>query len=148
MITVRPQGRFKADNGTALAAAAVAGVGIAALPDFLIDAHLASGALVRLRVPWPEGHPPDLAPFDVVEATLAVVMRPHWEQTRQTMRGQRLVLIVHDTTELDYSSYRRHCMTTKCPWIARPAGLGPVAPRLIACRCPHQASRATRRGTD
>jgi hypothetical protein len=32
---------------------------------------LSSGALVRLRVPWPEDHPPDLAAFDVVEATLA-----------------------------------------------------------------------------
>jgi len=32
---------------------------------------LASGALVRARVPWPAGHRPDLAPFDVVEAVLA-----------------------------------------------------------------------------
>ena len=32
---------------------------------------LASGALVRLRVPWPANHPPDLAAFDVIEATLA-----------------------------------------------------------------------------
>ncbi len=53
MITVHPQGRFKADNGTALAAAAVAGVGIAALPDFLIDAYLASGALVPVMTGYP-----------------------------------------------------------------------------------------------
>jgi len=32
---------------------------------------VASGALLRLRIPWPGGHEPDLAPFDVVEATLA-----------------------------------------------------------------------------
>ena len=32
---------------------------------------LASGALIRLRVDWPEGHDPDLSAFDVVEATLA-----------------------------------------------------------------------------
>jgi hypothetical protein len=32
---------------------------------------VSSGALIRLRVPWPEGHEPDLAPFDVVEALLA-----------------------------------------------------------------------------
>ncbi len=32
---------------------------------------LASGALIRLRVPWPDGHEPDLATFDVVETTLA-----------------------------------------------------------------------------
>ena len=36
-ISVHPQGRFKADNGTALAAAAVAGLGIAWLPDCLIE---------------------------------------------------------------------------------------------------------------
>lgn len=46
--TVHPQGRFKADNGEALAAAAVAGVGIAVLPDFLVDTHIASGALVQI----------------------------------------------------------------------------------------------------
>ena len=32
---------------------------------------LASGALVRARVPWPSGHRPDLATFDVVETVLA-----------------------------------------------------------------------------
>jgi len=32
---------------------------------------LASGALIRVRVPWPVGHDPDLAAFDLVEATLA-----------------------------------------------------------------------------
>jgi DNA-binding transcriptional LysR family regulator len=52
-ITVRPQGRFKADNGAALAAAAVAGLGIAALPDFLIDAHIAAGALQPVLVDYP-----------------------------------------------------------------------------------------------
>jgi DNA-binding transcriptional LysR family regulator len=35
IITVHPQGRFKADNGAALVAAAVAGLGIACLPDGL-----------------------------------------------------------------------------------------------------------------
>lgn len=52
-ITVRPQGRFKADNGAALAAAALAGLGITALPDFVIDAHIASGALVPLLCDYP-----------------------------------------------------------------------------------------------
>ncbi|MGX1325212.1 DNA-binding transcriptional LysR family regulator [Bradyrhizobium sp. USDA 377] len=54
-VTAHPQGRFKADNGVALVAAAVAGLGIAALPDFLAKEHLASGALVpvmtRYRCP-------------------------------------------------------------------------------------------------
>lgn len=52
-ITVRPQGRFKADNGAALAAAAVAALGIAALPDFLVDAHIAAGALEPVLVDYP-----------------------------------------------------------------------------------------------
>ena len=56
-VTVHPRGRFKADNGAALAAAAIAGLGIAALPDFLTEAALASGALVPVmsRYPLPEG---------------------------------------------------------------------------------------------
>jgi len=56
-ITIHPQGRFKADNGVALAAAAVAGLGIAALPDFLTEKYLASGTLVPVvtRYPLPEG---------------------------------------------------------------------------------------------
>jgi DNA-binding transcriptional LysR family regulator len=68
-ITVHPQGRFKADNGAAITAAAVAGLGIAALPDFLTAHHIASGALVpvmtRYRLPEagmyivrPPGHHP------------------------------------------------------------------------------------------
>jgi DNA-binding transcriptional LysR family regulator len=56
-VGVNPRGRFKADNGTALAAAAVAGVGIANLPDFLTDQYVASGALVSVmtRFPLAEG---------------------------------------------------------------------------------------------
>jgi DNA-binding transcriptional LysR family regulator len=56
IISVNPRGRFKADNGTALAAAAVAGLGVAALPDFLTDGYVASGALVPVmsRFPLPE----------------------------------------------------------------------------------------------
>jgi len=56
-ISIHPQGRFKADNGTALAAAAVAGLGIAWLPDHLTKGHLDSGALVQVmtRYPVPTG---------------------------------------------------------------------------------------------
>lgn len=46
ILTVHPQGRFKADNGTALVAAAVAGLGIGYLPDALTQEYLDSGALV------------------------------------------------------------------------------------------------------
>jgi len=56
-ITVRPQGRFKADNGTALVAAAIAGLGVAYLPDCLTHEHLASGALMQIMT----NHPPPQA---------------------------------------------------------------------------------------
>ena len=39
------------------------------------------------------------------ETTLAAVMQPHWNQTRQAMAEQPLVLSVHDTTELDFSGH-------------------------------------------
>ena len=39
------------------------------------------------------------------EATLEAVMRPHWEQTRAAMRQQPLVLILHDTSELDFTDH-------------------------------------------
>lgn len=53
VITVRPQGRFKADNGSALVAAAIAGVGIAMVPDGLIHQYLSSGALVPVMTHYP-----------------------------------------------------------------------------------------------
>jgi DNA-binding transcriptional LysR family regulator len=40
-----PSGRFKADNGEALLTVARAGLGVSALPDFMIEPHVASGAL-------------------------------------------------------------------------------------------------------
>jgi DNA-binding transcriptional LysR family regulator len=62
IITVHPQGRFKADNGTALLAAAVAGLGIAYLPDGLTREYVASGALVPVMT----RHPPPSAGVYVV----------------------------------------------------------------------------------
>ncbi len=56
-IVMRPQGRFKADNAVALVAAAIAGLGLAGVPEELIGDHLASGALVPVMTLYP---PPDL----------------------------------------------------------------------------------------
>jgi len=53
IVTVNPQGRFKADNGTALVAAAVAGLGVAYLPNGLMYEHLESGALVPVLKDYP-----------------------------------------------------------------------------------------------
>jgi DNA-binding transcriptional LysR family regulator len=53
VVSVRPQGRFKADNGVALVAAAVAGLGIAYLPDCLTYDSLVCGALVPIMTRYP-----------------------------------------------------------------------------------------------
>ncbi|WP_298370549.1 LysR family transcriptional regulator [uncultured Bradyrhizobium sp.] len=53
VISIHPQGRFKADNGTALVVAAVAGLGIAWLPDHLTKSYLDSGALVGVMSRYP-----------------------------------------------------------------------------------------------
>jgi DNA-binding transcriptional LysR family regulator len=62
ILTVRPQGRFKADNGIALVAAAVAGLGIAYVPDWLTDEHVVAGALVPVMTRYP---PPPAGAFVV-----------------------------------------------------------------------------------
>jgi DNA-binding transcriptional LysR family regulator len=53
LVSVRPQGRFKADNGAALVAATLAGIGIGRLFDNLANEHLASGALVPVLTRYP-----------------------------------------------------------------------------------------------
>jgi DNA-binding transcriptional LysR family regulator len=64
-IAIRPQGRFKADNGQALLAAAVAGLGVALLPTFLVGPEIEAGRLVPLL----RDHP-------IPEAGLYVVRPP------------------------------------------------------------------------
>ncbi len=53
VVTVHPRGRFKADNGLALADAALAGLGIANLPEGLVAEYIASGALVPIMARYP-----------------------------------------------------------------------------------------------
>jgi hypothetical protein len=43
---------------------------------------------------------------DQKETTLPAVLQPHWTLTWTAMRQQPLVLIVHDTTELDFTSHQ------------------------------------------
>jgi DNA-binding transcriptional LysR family regulator len=83
-VAVHPRGRFKADNATVLAEAALAGVGIALLPDCLTDSHLESGALVQVmpRFPVPDGglyvvRPPGRHPARKVRA-LTELMVEHF----------------------------------------------------------------------
>ena len=52
MARVRVQGRYHVDNPEAVAEAAMAGLGIAMLPDYLCQAGLADGRLVRVLPEW------------------------------------------------------------------------------------------------
>jgi DNA-binding transcriptional LysR family regulator len=61
-VLLHPRGRFKADNGEALLAAVVAGLGVAALPDLMIEPHIAAGVLT----PVLRDHPPPEAGLFVV----------------------------------------------------------------------------------
>ncbi|MET0337187.1 MAG: LysR family transcriptional regulator [Caulobacter sp.] len=59
-VTIHPQGRFKADNASALVAAALAGLGLAYVPDDFTDEHIASGALLAVMTDYP---PPPAAAY-------------------------------------------------------------------------------------
>jgi DNA-binding transcriptional LysR family regulator len=61
-VLLHPRGRFKADNGEALLAAAVAGLGVAALPDLMIEPHIAAGMLTPVLRDYP---PPEAGLFVV-----------------------------------------------------------------------------------
>lgn len=52
-VTVRPRGRFIADSGEAILAGALAGLGVAALPDFLTEPHILAGNLTPLLAEYP-----------------------------------------------------------------------------------------------
>jgi len=82
-ISVHPQGRFKADNGAALAAAAVAGLGIAWLPDCLTEDHLTSGALVPVMTRYP------------VPTAGVFVVRPPGQHPARKVRVLTELLIEH-----------------------------------------------------
>jgi hypothetical protein len=41
------------------------------------------------------------------QARYRAVLQPHWDNTRRAMREQPLVLILHDTTELDYTGHTK-----------------------------------------
>ena len=83
IISFQPQGQFKADNGTALTVAAVAGLGIGYLPDCLTHDHIASGRLVPIL----PNHPPPPA--------AAYVIRPPGQHPARKVRILTDMLIEH-----------------------------------------------------
>jgi len=82
-ISIHPQGRFKADNGAALAAAAAAGLGLAWLPDCLIEDYLASGTLVPVMTRYP------------VPTAGVFVVRPPGQHPARKVRVLTELLIEH-----------------------------------------------------
>jgi DNA-binding transcriptional LysR family regulator len=85
-VTVRPQGRFKADNGAALVTAAVAGLGIGYLPNLIIQEHLLSGALVPVMTRYP------------VAPAAAYVVRPPGQHPAKKVRLLAELLIEYFET--------------------------------------------------
>ncbi|MCQ0969574.1 LysR family transcriptional regulator [Paracoccus sp. TK19116] len=83
VITFQPQGNFKADNGVALVVAAVAGLGIAYLPDCLTHPHFASDALVQVMPAFP---PP---------AAAAHVVRPPGQRPTRKIKVLTDMLAAH-----------------------------------------------------
>ncbi|WP_131857256.1 LysR family transcriptional regulator [Bosea sp. BK604] len=81
VVTVHPRGRFKADNAVALCAAALAGLGIAWIPDGITRDHVASGALVPIMTSYP---PPPAGVY---------VIRPPGQQPARKVRVLTEMLI-------------------------------------------------------
>ncbi|MGF7149923.1 DNA-binding transcriptional LysR family regulator [Sphingomonas zeicaulis] len=53
IVKIRPNGRFKADNGISHVSAALEGIGIAYLPSHFAEEHIRSGALVPIMTRFP-----------------------------------------------------------------------------------------------
>lgn len=83
IVSIRPQGRFKADNGAALVAASLAGLGLACLPISLVREHLESGALV-----------PVMARYAVPSCSVYVV-RPPAQHPNRKVRMLTDLLVEH-----------------------------------------------------
>lgn len=82
-VAVQPQGRFKADNAAALAAAAAAGIGITRVPDYVTDDYVATGALVPVMTRYP---PPPAGIY---------VVRPPGPHSPRKVRVLTELLIAH-----------------------------------------------------
>jgi len=89
VITIQPQGRFKADDGLALTTAAVAGLGIARLPDSLTQPYRASGELVTIMTDYP------------LPVSGAYVVRPQSRHPARSVRILTEMLIRHYETNAE-----------------------------------------------
>lgn len=83
IVSIKPQGRFKADNGLALAAAAAAGLGIGYLPDCLTHELVSAGKLIPVMTRFP------------VPPAGAYVVRPPGQHPARKVRVLTDMLIEH-----------------------------------------------------
>ncbi|MBI1407174.1 MAG: LysR family transcriptional regulator [Caulobacter sp.] len=100
-LTIRPRARFRADNGEAVAQAAIAGLGIAMLPTFLVSDAVSDGRLEPLFPDQPLGEaglylvrPPGPAPAKVRILTDLMIERfggePYWDACALRRREMNL----------------------------------------------------------
>lgn len=95
IVSVQPQGRFKADSAVALAAASAAGLGIAWLPDCIVHEYVASGALVPIMTDYPPPpagtyvvRPPGLHPARKIRV-LTETLIEYFERNPETLGQDR-----------------------------------------------------------
>ncbi len=94
VVSVQPQGRFKADNGTALAVAAAAGLGIAWLPDCILYDYFVSGTLVPIMTNYP------------AQSVAAYVVRPPGQFPSRNVRALTDLLIELTAADPRFSGAR------------------------------------------
>jgi DNA-binding transcriptional LysR family regulator len=97
-LAVRPAGRLRSDNGTSIADWAIAGLGIAMLPTFMLDESIHGGALEPLLLDYPA---PELGiyvvrpPGDYVSAKVRLLIdtlvaqfggEPYWDRCLMATR--------------------------------------------------------------
>lgn len=113
LLTVRLEGRFKADSGHALAAAAAAGLGIAMIPTFLVSQYIERGELVPLLLDYP-----------VPEAGLYVVRPPPGGQMTGKVRALTDLLVERFGGEPFWDA----CYVAKKQFEAALTGQAPLRP--------------------
>jgi DNA-binding transcriptional LysR family regulator len=99
--TIRPEGRIRADNGEAILQAAIAGLGVALLPTFLVGPEIESG---RLEPLLPDHSPPEAGLYLVrppgayvpgkVRALADLLVErfggePYWDACQMRRRAER-----------------------------------------------------------
>lgn len=100
-VGVRPNGRFTSDSGDAMLPLLRAGLGIARLPDFIVDAEIAAGRLEAILTEWTAPPialhlvtpPSPLRPSRVELLIDFLTMR--FKELCRTVDAQRVVAAVH-----------------------------------------------------